>query len=687
MRVVGTRRPPFDAESPGPKDGAERLTIEVIGGIGISYRGEPVRLNSRKARAMLAYLALIDTGRERRDRLAGLFWADYSEQNARSSLRQALAQLREVFVAVGRHPLNIGATEVDLVKDLVELDLTAIERDIAAARAPDILLKRPKMVDAILAGYEDLSPLFNEWIAATRRAAQGRILRALAAAYENEALPRRQRRQMAEAALLQDPLHEPACRAAMRLAAEEGDIGAALRAYARLYEVLADELDMEPSAATQQLVAEIKQGHVELLPPAATSDLGDSLDLSPRPALSIVMSGAPVVAVLPFRTMGPDAAPMHFTEGLVEDTVSQLTALREPVVISSNSTRGFRSQDFDTAAVGRALGAQYVVSGTVRAAGPRVRVAVELSDVTSGAALWANTYDAVNPSPFDFETEIAGGIARTLVPRLREAELQRSRRRRPEDLTAYHLMLQSRDLIFRLERAGFEEAGKLLRRAIDLDPAYAPTYASMAGWYSIRLGQGWSPDAQADTQALERTARTAIGIDGENARALALLGHNRTILSRDYDGALGLFDKALNAMPNDAEALMWSGPTFSFLGDPQEGLRRGERAIALSPQDPFLFRYEHFVAIGHYAAGDYEATVHWGQRSLRGNPHYTSNLRTTAAALVGLGRIEEARPLARKVMELQPGFRVSPLIERQAFRDEKQRRRFGQQLVEAGLPA
>lgn len=687
MRVVGTRKPPTDAESPGPETGAERLRIEVIGGIGISYRGEPVKLVSRKARALLAYLALSDAGRERRDRLAGLLWADYSEQNARSSLRQALTQLREVFEAVGCHPLNIGATEIDLVDELVELDLARVFEAVAAARAPELLLQQPKVVDSILAGFEDLSPLFNEWIAATRRAAQTRILRELAVGYENEALPRRQRRQMAEAALLQDPLHEPACRAVMRLAAEDGDIGAALRAYAKLYEVLSDELDMEPSTATQQLVAEIKQGHIELLPPAATSDLVHGLDTSARPALSLVMSGAPVVAVLPFRTMGPDPAPMHFTEGLVEDTVSQLTALREPVVISSNSTRGFRSQDFDTAAVGRALGAQYVVSGTVRAAGPRVRVAVELSDVTSGAALWANTYDSVNPSPFDFEAEIAGGIARTLVPRLREAELQRSRRRRPEDLTAYHLMLQSRDLIFRLEQSGFEEAGKLLRRAIELDPGYAPIHAALADWHSIRIGQGWSTDSEADTHALERMARTAIGLDADNARALAILGHNRTILSRDYKTALGLFDRALDASPNDAEALMWTSPTYSFFGDAREGLRRAERAMALSPQDPFSFRYEHFLSIAHYSAGDYEAAAHWGERSAEGNPHYTSNLRLTAAALVGLGRVKEARALANKVRELQPGFRVKPMIARQAFRDDALRERFGRQLIEAGLPA
>ena len=135
----------------------------------------------------------------------------------------------------------------------------------------------------------------------------------------------------------------------------------------------------------------------------------------------------------------------------------------------------------------------------------------------------------------------------------------------------------------------------MLRRAIGLDPGYGPTHAALANWYSLRIGQGWSPDAEADARSLETMARLAIGLDTDGGRALAMLGHNRTILLREYDEALALFERALDASPNDAETLMWSSPTFAYLGDPAEAVRRAERAIALSPQDPFMFRYEHFL--------------------------------------------------------------------------------------------
>jgi tetratricopeptide (TPR) repeat protein len=131
---------------------------------------------------------------------------------------------------------------------------------------------------------------------------------------------------------------------------------------------------------------------------------------------------------------------------------------------------------------------------------------------------------------------------------------------------------------------------------------------------------------------------------------------------------------------------MWSSPTLAYIGETEEALQRAERAMSLSPQDPFLFRYEHFMCIAYYAAGNYGAAAHWGRRSLHRNSRYTSNLRMTAAALVGLGRAGEARPLVDKVLQLEPGFRVGPMISRQAFQDEGRRAQYGRHLVDAGLP-
>lgn len=680
-----TSSPPTKTGQRHRAGGRDRiLKVSVFGGVGLSIDGKDIRLTNRRARALLAYLALGETRRERRERLAGLFWGETHERNARSSLRQVLVEIREALGLVQCQALVAERDHIELEAGAVDLDLVAILRQVNEGLVPEALQGQPRAADTLLAGYEDLGDVFEEWIRETRRSVHDKLLHALAIGYENATLPRRQRRLLAEAALRLDPLHEAACRSVMRLAAEDGEIGPALRAYAGLYEQLGRELDMEPSIATQELVARIKQGHLET-PPTAAAAATPVPDTSP--STRVVGAGVPIVAVMPFRSIGPDLVPGYFAEGVVEDTVRMLTTLREPIVISSNSTRGYDGQALDLHQIGQTLGAQYVVSGTIRASGKRLRLAVELAEVTRSTVLWSDAYDATEPTLFETQSELAGMIARTLVPRLRDAELQHSRRQRPENLTAYHLMIQARDLIFRLERPAFEEAGELLRRAIKLDPGYAPTHATLADWHSLRIGQGWASDVASETHKVEAAAQMAIELDSGNGRALALLAHNRTILGRHYDEALSLIDRALAASPNDAEALLWSSPTLAYTGQPEEALKRAERAISLSPQDPFLFRYEHFMCIGHYAAGNYGAAAHWGRRSLHRNARYTSNLRMTAAALVGLGRASEARPLVDKVMQLEPGFRVGPMISRQAFRDDERRAQYGRHLTDAGLPA
>jgi TolB-like protein/Tfp pilus assembly protein PilF len=419
------------------------------------------------------------------------------------------------------------------------------------------------------------------------------------------------------------------------------------------------------------------------LAPAAATPAPASV---PAAASAIAHGCVPVVAALPLRRLPPDPALDLFAEGLVEGLVGALAALREPVVISANSTRHLAGQEAELPAIARRLGADYIACGSLRRMGERIRLSVELAEGTRGAVVWTRSYDVAPPMLFEMQDSLAAMIANTLVPRLQEAERRLAMRRAPQDIGAYHLLLEARQLVFRMERDSFETAGALLRRAVAQDPGFASAHAALADWYSLRVGQGWSPDVAADAAALDAAVQAALALDSEHARALAIRGHNRTILQRDYAGALACFDRALDAAPNDSETWMWSAPTHAFLGDPGEAVRRAERAIALSPEDPLLFRHEHFLSIAHYAGGDYAAAAHWGARSLRANPHYTSALRTTAASLAALGQCAEARELAAKVLAQEPAFRIAPLIARQPFRDAAMRDRYARQLAEAGLP-
>lgn len=666
-----------------------RLCVGVLGGLRLSLGDAPLVLTNRKARGLLAYLAIEPATSVERERLAGLFWGEVGERQARNSLRQAIFEMREALEPQGCLALRVSRDAISLQAEHLHVDLHELFDAVAAGSVPDHLLSRQGGCEQLLATYEDLSPLFAEWLAAARRGMQDRLLRALERGFGDTAGARRQRRLMAEAALRLDPLHEGACRVVMRLAAEEGEVGASLRCYAALYERLGAELDMEPSLATQQLVADIKRGEFDAanVPAGAPAPAAkDGAGGTGRRAM-LVPGDAPLLAILPLRPSGPEALPDYLAEGIVEDIIAILAGLREPAVISANSTRRLKGSDAeDVVKAGAALGADYVVTGSLRVAGGRAHLSIELAETSQGAVLWARAFHTPMGELFETQAEIAARIASTLAPRVNEAELRASRQRRPDDLGAYHLLLRARDRMFQLEPGPLAEAGTLLRRAAGLDPDYAPIHGALMDWHSLRIFQGWSDDREADTQALEDAARRALRLDPGNARALALWGHHRTIIHRHYDEALDLLERAIAAAPSDAETVSWTAPTLAYVGHSAEAILRAERALALSPYDPFLFRYEHFLSIAHYAAGDLEAAASWGMRSASRNPNYTSNLRIVAAALGGLGRAEEAAPVVRRLLTLQPGLRVGPSLGRYAFRDAAQRQRHAAYLLKAGIP-
>ena len=247
-----------------------RLTIAVIGGLSLTLNGSPIVLPNRKARALLAYLAL-ETGRSfSREHLAGLLWGGSDETRARSSLRTTLHELRKALLPRDCPALRVGQEEVSLAEELIEVDLEISLKGIASGRLTEGLAAQPRAVGSLLAGYEDLTEEYRVWVEQLRGAAQARVARALEQAYMNEGLAPRQRIAMAETALRFDPLNKSACRVVMRLAAESGEIGVALRAYAALYDALGVELDMEPSEPTQALVAAIKSGRITAQPQKST---------------------------------------------------------------------------------------------------------------------------------------------------------------------------------------------------------------------------------------------------------------------------------------------------------------------------------------------------------------------------------------------------------------------------------
>lgn len=424
-----------------------------------------------------------------------------------------------------------------------------------------------------------------------------------------------------------------------------------------------------------------RRGYVLDTAPPDTGTMPAVMSIAARRPGSI-----PVLAMIPLLLPpGEDRGLRTFAEILLDGVVGALAAVREPIVISANSTRYLAGGAEPVPALARRIGADYLVSGTLRRLGGQVRLSIELAEATQGNVVWHRTYDLTANTLLEAPDNLARTIAQTVLPRLRDAEL-RTALRRPHDLNAYHLMLEGQSCMFRLERASFDRAGDMLRRAAALDPGFAAPHAALANWHSLRIGQRWAADPAAEARALEAEVRLALELDGDHARALALFGHSCTILHRDYERAQELLHRALDMAPNDSETILWTIPTLAYTGRGEQAVRSAERAISLSPEDPLLFRHQHFLSIAHYTRGAWDEAAHWGLRAMRSNAEYTSNLAMTAAALAALGRTDEARLPAARLAELVPGLRIHDVLTRWPHHDAASRTRYGHHLRDAGLP-
>ena len=500
---------------------------------------------------------------------------------------------------------------------------------------------------------------------------------------------------------IQEQAREPEARIAFRMCInlceaifEKGDIfGDGVNIAARLQHFAPPGGIVLSSAAREQLGGKLEQPVHDLgelrLKNLARPVRAFAVQLNAELQAPIAMPvpvGKPSIAVLPFRSLQQGADDSYFAAGIAEDVVGALTGLEDLLVISHGSTRAYIGDTIDPRAIRNDLGVRYVLSGSVRRSGGRVRIQTQLSDTESGAVVHSERFDGVSANLFELQDQIASQIVSIIAPHVRDAELRRVRRKRPENLDAYDLVLRAIDLMYRLDLDDFKAARSLLSQAIDLDPNYAKAYAMAAKWHGLRLGQGWSSNPREDAAEADRLASEAIRRDSGDALALALCGHHKAFLFRDYDRAIALFDRAIAAGPNSALAWTFSSPTYSYIGDGPSALARAERGLRLSPLDPDAFWYQTALTLAHYASGNYEEAVKFGRKVAAAKPIFTANLRFLSASLAALGRDTEAHEVAHLLMQLEPRFSARGFAAGYAFRDEARRRLFGEHLIKAGLP-
>jgi adenylate cyclase len=406
-----------------------------------------------------------------------------------------------------------------------------------------------------------------------------------------------------------------------------------------------------------------------------------------RPAAPHVAWGnRPAIAVLPFRNVGGAPKDDYFGEGITEDIIAALSRSRSMFVIARNSTLCYRDHVADARAIAAELGVRYVLEGSVRRQAKNLRISVELIDATRNHRIWGEKYDGTVANLFEFQDRIAASVVATLEPRLVEVESSRARQKPTESLDAYDCLLRALALFYTFDRSEFTEAGGFLDRAISLDPTYAQAYAYKAWWYVLRMAEGLLPEEQSTRTLAQDAARRAMALDDQDAFVVAVAGHVESIINKQPEAALELFDRALVLNENSAFAWGMSAASCAYLGEPELALERLRSAWRLSPFDQLNFVFLTVAGIAEFVAGRYDPAIVWLRKARRANPRFAGALRTLVASLALAERADDAKAAAAELLAVDPDFSVSALAKWYPFRRPDDLNRYVAGLRAAGLP-
>ncbi|HET7883842.1 MAG TPA: winged helix-turn-helix domain-containing tetratricopeptide repeat protein [Acetobacteraceae bacterium] len=380
----------------------------------------------------------------------------------------------------------------------------------------------------------------------------------------------------------------------------------------------------------------------------------------------------PSIAVLPFQNMSGDPEQEYFADGMVEQIITALSRIRWLFVIARNSSFTYKGRAVDVKQFGRELGVRYVVEGSVRKGGNRVRIAAQLIEAESGAHIWADHFDSSLEDVLDLQDRVAMSVAGVIEPALRAAEVRRAVERPRPDLTAYDLYLRARRVNYAWEKQDYVEALDRLSAAIEQAPAYGPALA-LSAWYHMALyGSGWTDEPEASRQRAIGLARRAAGNASDDADTLGRAAYVLAACGEDIDAATALIDRSLQINPSFADGWRWSGWLRLWAGcSPDIAIEHLERASRLDPLDP---RGETSLpkGIAHFFARRLDQARAMLLLSLQENPGWVPTHRFLAACYAYLGEWDEAKMIIKRLRALTQ--EVLPKAEH--WRDPEQREFF-----------
>jgi adenylate cyclase len=399
---------------------------------------------------------------------------------------------------------------------------------------------------------------------------------------------------------------------------------------------------------------------------------------------ALALPDKPSIVVLPFDNMSAEAGQDYLADGIVEAITAALSCIRSFFVIARSSAFAYKGRATNARDIGKELGVAYLLEGSVQKAGSRLRITVQLIETEGSAHVWSSRYDGTIDEFFDFEDRITQQVAGALQPSIRIAEIERSRRKRPQDLGSYDYTLRAMPHVWALEKDESAKAIKLLENALIIDPEY-PLALALAGWcHAQRAVYNWADDI-VGSQAMARSlAERAANLSGDDPLVLAVLGAVHTFV-RNYGTARVLLERALALDPNCAWAWSRLGWIDNYSDQPTNAIEKFERALRLSPIDPMNFNNYAGIGSAHEISQDYDKAAALYRRALEEQPNARWIYRNLASALSGAGRIKEAKEAFAEMLLSYPDLTVSKFKQAMVFSNVALDR-MAENLRKLGLP-
>lgn len=636
--------------------------LNLLGGFDLrDPTGNPVPLTSKKARALLAYLAMSATPTVPRPKIAALLWGDRGDEQARGSLRQTLSLLRKAFGDPAGEIVISAPEGLAINKEKLRIDVTGFEAEASGSRREQLERAMALYRGPLLDGVEVRDAVFEDWLRDERERLAEIAARAALALFElcETAGDDEAALSLTGKLLTIDPMREDVHRAAMRLHQKRGRWNEALRQYQECETVLDAELGIAPQDETRALYEEIlahrEQGeHQPVVPAAGLSSQSKSVEDRPE-------EDRPSIAVLPFAELGAGEERGGLGDAFAHDTIVELSRRRWLTVIARGSTFQFLSAPADIADIGRVLNARYALTGSCQAAGDTLRVTSQLAECATGHVVWADSFERPYREIFALRRTISEQIAAHASQEIEQVEIIRARDLEPADLGAWARYHRGLWHAFRFNAKDNEAAHQLFATAVEDDPTFSSAYAALSFTHFQRAFLQYSSGTEAEIRTALNLAEQSLDLDPRNPQAHYAYGR-ACLLDKNIAASIEALKTSVQLEPSFAHGHYSLGMVQAQAGDPNDAIRNVQHAAKLSPIDPLQFAMESVQAFSEIRLGNYdEAVQHVVRSAAKPNAHVQAYA-TAAAACMLAGREAEARRYADDIRKRNPDYSINNFL-------------------------